>query len=84
MERHADKQKILIVDDSEMNRSILADMLGEEYEIMEAEDGNEGVAMLQQHGHEIALVLLDIVMPNLDGFGVIRRRQVLYCSQNVR
>ena len=71
MERHADKQKILIVDDSEMNRSILADMLGEEYEIMEAEDGNEGVAMLQQHGHEIALVLLDIVMPNLDGFGVL-------------
>ena len=71
MERFSDKQKILIVDDSEMNRSILADMLGEEYEIMEAEDGNEGVAMLQQHSSEIALVLLDIVMPNLDGFGVL-------------
>ncbi len=71
MERLSDKQKILIVDDSEMNRSILADMLGEEYEIMEAEDGNEGVAMLQQHSSEIALVLLDIVMPNLDGFGVL-------------
>ena len=38
---------------------------------MEAEDGNEGVAMLQQHSSEIALVLLDIVMPNLDGFGVL-------------
>ena len=71
MERLSDKQKILIVDDSEMNRSILADMLGEEYEIMEAEDGNEGVAMLQQYSSEIALVLLDIVMPNLDGFGVL-------------
>lgn len=71
MERFTEKQKILIVDDSEMNRSILADMLGEEYEIMEAEDGYEGVAMLKQHGSEISLVLLDIVMPKLDGFGVL-------------
>ena len=66
-----DKQKILIVDDSEMNRSILADMLGDEYEILEAENGNEGVAMLQKHSGEISLVLLDIVMPELDGFGVL-------------
>ena len=54
-----------------MNRSILADMLGDEYEILEAENGNEGVAMLQKHSGEISLVLLDIVMPELDGFGVL-------------
>ncbi len=71
LERISDKQKILIVDDSEMNRSILADMLGDEYEILEAENGNEGVAMLQKRGSEISLVLLDIVMPELDGFGVL-------------
>ena len=71
MERVSEKQKILIVDDSEMNRSILADMLGDEYEILEAENGNEGVAMLQKRGEEISLVLLDIVMPELDGFGVL-------------
>ena len=71
MERVSDKQKILIVDDSEMNRSILADMLGDEYEILEAENGSEGVAMLQTRGSEISLVLLDIVMPGLDGFGVL-------------
>ncbi len=71
LERVSDKQKILIVDDSEMNRSILADMLGDEYEILEAENGSEGVAMLQTRGSEISLVLLDIVMPGLDGFGVL-------------
>ena len=71
MERITDKQKILIVDDSEMNRSILADMLGDEYEILEAENGKEGVAMLQKCCGDISLVLLDIVMPQMDGFGVL-------------
>ena len=71
MERATNKQKILIVDDSEMNRAILADMLGNEFDILEAEDGSEGVAMLQRHSMEISLVLLDIVMPKLDGFGVL-------------
>lgn len=65
------KQTILIVDDSEMNRSILADMLGEEYEIIEAEDGQEAVQRLQKHENEISLVLLDMVMPGMDGFGVL-------------
>ena len=65
------KSKILIVDDSEMNRSILADMLEEEYEILEAQDGEEALAVLGEHHAEIALVLLDIVMPRLDGFGVL-------------
>ena len=71
MERIAERQKILIVDDSEMNRAILSDMLDGEYDILEAENGKEGVAMLQQHSQEISLVLLDIVMPEMDGFGVL-------------
>ena len=65
------KEKILIVDDSELNRAILADMLGEEYDIVEAENGLEGVAILQKMGLELSLVLLDIVMPEMDGFGVL-------------
>ena len=65
------KPKILITDDSEMNRSILLDMLEDEYEILEAENGKQAVAVLQQMGSEIALVLLDIVMPEMDGFGVL-------------
>ena len=65
------KQKILIADDSEMNRSILADMLESEYEIIEAENGVEAIACIQKHGPELSLILLDIVMPELDGFGVL-------------
>ncbi len=65
------KQKILIVDDSEMNRSILADMLGKEYEIIEAEDGIEAVTILKKQESEISLVLLDVVMPRMDGFEVL-------------
>lgn len=65
------KQKILIVDDSEMNRSILADMLGEEYDILEACDGAEAVNCIRSYGVEISLVLLDIVMPKMDGLEVL-------------
>lgn len=65
------RHKILIVDDSEMNRSILADMLGDEYEIIEAVDGEEAVARLNMNSTDISLMLLDVVMPNMDGFEVL-------------
>ena len=65
------KQRILIADDSEMNRSILADMLGDDYDIIEAENGKEAVSILQKQAAQIDLVLLDIVMPEMDGFGVL-------------
>ena len=65
------RQTILIADDSEMNRSILTDMLGDEYDIMEAENGVEAVSILQKYGNSISLLLLDIVMPEMDGFGVL-------------
>ena len=65
------RQKILIADDSEMNRSILADMLDEEFDIIEAENGLEAVSILQQCADELSLVLLDIVMPEMDGFEVL-------------
>lgn len=65
------KQKILIADDSEMNRSILADMLEDEWEIMEVENGVQAIAAMEKYGVELSLLLLDIVMPELDGFGVL-------------
>lgn len=64
-------QKILIVDDSEMNRAILSEMLGDEYEIIEAEDGAQAIAVLQKHSVELSLVLLDVVMPVMDGYEVL-------------
>ena len=65
------KEKILIVDDSEMNRAILADILGEDYEIIEAENGVPAVKILQNMHNDIDLVLLDMVMPHMDGFGFL-------------
>ncbi len=61
------KPRILIVDDSELNRSILSDILGEEFEIVEAKDGLEAINYLEQHTTEISVVLLDMVMPVMDG-----------------
>lgn len=66
------KHTILIADDSEMNRAILADMLGEEYEIVEVENGAQAVVYMEQHSVELSLLLLDIVMPEMDGFGVLK------------
>ena len=73
MEETKSKQKILIADDSEMNRSILTDMLGEEFDIIEAADGLEAIEQIEKYDDKISLVLLDIVMPNLDGFGVLAK-----------
>ena len=66
-----DKKQILIVDDSEMNRAILADILEDEFEIIEAEDCQSAILILQKKHIEISLMLLDIVMPEMDGFEVL-------------
>ena len=65
------KKKILIVDDSELNRSLLTDMLEEDFEILEAENGLEALEILQERELDISLMLLDIVMPVMDGFDVL-------------
>ncbi len=62
------KKTILIVDDSEMNRALLADMLENDYDILEAENGMEATTIMHEHELSISLVLLDIVMPVMDGF----------------
>lgn len=65
------KQQILIVDDSEMNREILKEILKEDYRILEAANGEECLEELERYGTGISLVLLDIVMPEMDGFEVL-------------
>lgn len=64
-------EKILIVDDSEMNREILTDMLADDYDIFEASNGNEAITILRERITEISLVLLDMVMPVMDGLEVL-------------
>ncbi len=71
LESRMRKYKILIVDDSEMNRSILADMLEDQYDILEAENGARALELIESCQQDLSLVLLDIVMPETDGFGVL-------------
>ena len=66
----SEKQKILIADDSELNRALLMELLGVEYDYLEAENGAETVKLLQSRG-DIDLLLLDVWMPEPDGFGVL-------------
>ncbi len=66
-----EKQNILVVDDSEMNREILSDMLKDDFDVSFAKDGQECIQMISNPKKKIDLILLDIVMPNVDGFGVL-------------
>lgn len=63
--------RILIVDDSEMNRDMLSDMLSDDYDIVEAANGEKALSILKEQVYDIDLVLLDIIMPAVDGFGVL-------------
>ena len=66
------KQKILIIDDSKLNREILADMLGDYYETDEAENGAQALEILTLRREEFSLVLLDLKMPVMDGYEVLK------------
>lgn len=66
-----EKQKILIVDDSEMNRALLVEILENQYDIEEAENGAAAIEILSRKKDEFSLVLLDIMMPEMDGLGVL-------------
>ena len=65
------RMKILIVDDSRTNRAILNGLIPDRYDVLEAADGLEGLDMLRRYGTEIALVLLDLLMPTLSGFDML-------------
>lgn len=66
-----ERQQILIVDDSKINCEILAEILKDEYRILEAANGEECIDLLKQYGTGISLLLLDINMPVMDGFEVL-------------
>ena len=65
------RSRILIVDDSGMNRMMLSELLEDRYDILEASNGAEALSLIRQNLSSLDLVLLDIVMPELDGFGVL-------------
>lgn len=69
------KNEILIVDDSEINRTMLRLMLEDEYEVSEAANGAEALAIIEKGDHIFRLILLDLVMPVMDGFGFLQGLQ---------
>ena len=83
IERSKIKQQILLVDDSEINREILTEILKDDYRILQAENGEEGIRILQEHENDIALVLLDILMPGLNGFDVLNLMNINHWIEDI-
>lgn len=77
------RDKILIVDDVEINRELLSEILNEEYTILMAENGKEAMKILEEHHEEIAVLMLDLVMPEMDGFAVLRELDRRPWSKNI-
>ena len=65
------KKKILVVDDKGMNRYMLGGIFRDNYEIIEAGGGMEAIAIIDKEYDQLAVILLDIIMPGIDGFGVL-------------
>ena len=82
-EETKNKPRIMIVDDSEFNREILSEILQEDYEIVEAKSGREALHKLGEYGLGISLVLLDIIMPEMDGFEVLKHMTEKHWISNV-
>ena len=67
-----EKRKILVVDDVELNRAILAELFHDVYEVLEAENGLQALELLEEHHEDVLVVLLDVIMPVMDGFEMLR------------
>ena len=78
-----EESQILLVDDSKMNRMILAEILGDGYHILEAENGQECLEKLRAEAGNIALVLLDINMPVMDGFEVLKAMNANHTIEDI-
>ena len=77
------KNAILIVDDSRLNRETLAAILKDKYNIIEAEDGRSGLEVLEKRKDDIVLVILDIVMPGMDGFAFMEEARTRESIRNI-
>ena len=77
------RQKVLITDDSDINRMILKNILEEEYDVLEAEDGVKALEVINEHKGMIDLVLLDCVMPNKDGFQTLSEMNRLWWQEDI-
>lgn len=70
------RNKIIIIDDIELNRTILGEAFSKKYEVLEAQDGAEGLEKIFANENELAAIFLDIIMPEMDGFSVLQELEL--------
>ena len=78
-----ERNTILIVDDQETNRAILHRLLEDQFIILEAEDGLEAIEQINGHEKELALIMLDIIMPNMNGYDVLHFMENASIDENI-
>ena len=71
----AEKRKVLIIDDMQINRKMLHAILASEYDVLEADDGDTGLEALRALKEKISLIILDLVMPRMDGYKFMEAKQ---------
>lgn len=76
------QQTISMVDDNAVNRTILCRLLGQDYAIVEAENGQQALDTLETKNRQISAILLDLVMPVLDGYGFLKQVKVPRCNSS--
>lgn len=77
------KKKVIVIDDVELNRVILGEAFKNEYEVVEAENGSVGLQKIKENQDDIAAVFLDIIMPEMDGFGVLQELNINTLIQRI-
>ena len=75
LDNFSEKRTVLVVEDNEMNREILCDLLLDDYEVLQAENGLDGLQQLEEHNGDISVVLLDVYMPVCDGYEFLERKR---------
>lgn len=77
------RNTVLVVDDVEINRDILVEMLEDEYKVLQAANGLEALKLIEEHENEIRIILLDLIMPELDGYEVMDRMRKKGLLENI-
>lgn len=77
------KRKVLVVDDNELNRDLLHKILQDEYDVLEADNGKKAIDIMKQISEELSAVLLDIVMPELNGYEVLEQMRSCDLTSNI-
>lgn len=78
-----EKKKIIVIDDIEMNRMILKEAFKKEYDVLEAENGAVGLEKIKENQDSLSAVFLDIIMPEMDGFGVLQELNISSLIQKI-